>query len=225
MANSPSLKKIQINKATRTMLIVIAVASFISIFALIASHSLITVLNYQNRVISAKSTALNQLNTDVTTSKKLIVSYNNFNNQNPNILGSPITGTGQNDGNNAKIVLDSLPSVYDFPALVTSIQSLLSNQGVTISSISGSDLGTTSSSSTTTASTAGGATAMPFTFTVTGPYQNIQSVINTLQNSIRPFQIMTMSLSGDQSNISLTVSAQTFYQPAISFNITKKAVN
>jgi hypothetical protein len=57
-----------------------------------------------------------------------------------------------------------------------------------------------------------------------GPYQSIENVITDVQNSIRPIQIQSMQLSGDESDIQLTVTAQTFYQPEQNFSITQKAV-
>ncbi|MEI9913750.1 MAG: hypothetical protein WDN66_01975 [Candidatus Saccharibacteria bacterium] len=65
---------------------------------------------------------------------------------------------------------------------------------------------------------------MPFTFTIDGPYQNVQNVIGIFEKSIRPFQFQTLTLSGDQSDVNLTVTAQTFFQPAKQFNITTENV-
>ncbi|HEY4963388.1 MAG TPA: hypothetical protein VIH90_01700 [Candidatus Saccharimonadales bacterium] len=240
MANTPSIKRIQIDKATRTMLIVVSISAFITIFVIIAGHSLLTLLAYQNRVITAKSAALTQLKADINTSKQLITSYQNFNGKDPNILGSSVAGSGPNNGNNAKIVLDALPSVYDYPALTTSLQGLLSNKGVNIGGIGGSDqeasISPSGSSSTTpttvtattgtpTATNVGGAVAMPFSISVDGPYQNVQNLLTTFQHSIRPFQFQTISISGNQSDLNFSASAQTFYLPATSFKITSKVVN
>jgi Tfp pilus assembly protein PilO len=222
MVSTPSLKKLQIDQATRNMIIAASVASFITIFCVIAGHSLLTLLSYQNKVITARQKALNQLNVDVTATKQLTSSYNNFNNSSPNLLGSPITGNNGNNGNNAKIILDSLPSQYDFPALATSLQALLSNRGVTVVGIGGTDSSAGSSGSQSTSSS--GPVAIPVTFTVSGPYQNVQNLISATQSSIRPIQIQTLSLSGDQNNITLSATAQTFYQPAVKFNISSETV-
>ena len=229
MANIPSTKRLQIDKATRTMVIVASIAAFVTIFTIISGHNLLTVLSYQNRVINAKSDNLNKLKNDITSSNQLLNSYQTFVNTNTNLLGSPSTGTSQNNGDNAKIILDALPSVYDYPALITSLQGLLSNQGVNIGGITGSDQQATitpSSGAATAITTAspGTAVAIPFTFTVDGPYQNIQNLIKVFEKSIRPMQFKTISLSGSQSDVALTVSAQTFYQPAIKFNLTTETL-
>jgi len=48
-------------------------------------------------------------------------------------------GSGDNDGSNSKIILDALPSTYDFPALASSLEKLLASKGVPVSSLSGTD--------------------------------------------------------------------------------------
>lgn len=232
-----SEKQIQIDKTMDNMFTIAAVAIFVTIFCLFTAHDLWSKLVFQNHIITAKSTAKNQLNEDVASANKLTTAYENFNQSQVNLLGAQVTGK---DNDNAKIVLDALPSSYDYPALISSLYNLLGSEGVTVNSIGGSDqsatLGAGSSTSaaataTPTSSTVASATpssdtsiAMPFTFSVSGPYQNIQNVITTFEKSIRPFQITALSLSGDQSNISLSVSAQTFFQPSTKFNITQESV-
>lgn len=240
MAATPSLKRLQIDKTTSRMVVVAAAAVFIVIFVLVSGHTLVSQMSYQNRVISAKQKALNQLKQDISANKQLVTAYKAFVGTPQNLIGGSTTGTGANDGDNGKIILDALPSQYDFPALTTSVQELLSSQGVNIDSISGTDeqasvsgggsSSSSSSSSTTTTTTTtstesiGNAVPMPFQFTVDGPYANIQNVVTAFAKSIRPFQFLTMQLSGDESDLTLTVSAQSFYQPAQNFKITMENV-
>lgn len=213
----PSAKREQIEKSMSTMITTGSVAIFLLIFCLFSSHALWDKLTFQNKVISDKTTARNQLNEDLAVANKLDSSYEKFNNTQINLLGNAVTGE---DNDNAKIVLDALPNVYDYPALTTSLQNLLSNQGVAIDSIGGTDESATIGKTTTSTSPI----AMPFTFSVDGPYQNIQNIINTFERSIRPFQFQTLTLSGDSADVSLTVSAQTFFQPAKKFTITTEKV-
>ena len=223
-----SEKQVQIDKSMDNTFTIAAVAIFVTIFCLFSAHSLWNKLIFQNHVITAKTAARNQLSSDVIAAQKLTSAYENFNQSQVNLLGAQATGK---DNDNAKIVLDSLPSSYDYPALISSLQNLLSNQGVTVDSIGGTDQsasqagGTASAASTgTTSSSSGSAVAMPFTFSVNGPYQNVQNVLGAFEKSIRPFQITSLAISGDQSNVTLTVTAQTYFQPSAKFNITQEAV-
>ncbi len=216
MAQS-SAKREQIEKSMSRMVMAAAIAVFLLIFSLASSHVLWDKLLFQNKLINADTIARNQLQADVSAANQIAKSYEKFNVAQSNLLGSTVTGE---DNDNAKIVLDSLPSTYDYPALVTSLQALLSNQGVTIDSIGGTDESATIGSS----SSSGQPVAMPFTFSVDGPYQNVQNVVSTFEKSIRPFQFLTVNLSGNQSDVNLSVTAQTFFQPSKQFKITTETI-
>jgi hypothetical protein len=213
-------KRVLISKANSKIVIVTAVAAFVVVFSLIASKTLISQATYQNRVIGAKRTAVAQLQSDIQATSSLTASYEAFADTPQNVLGGSPTGTASNDGNNAKIVLDALPSKYDFPALATSLEELINSQKVQIQSITGTDNEVASIESSPDPTPV----AIPFQISVTGSYQSLQNLVNAFNESIRPFQIQTLSLSGDQSNMTMTITAQTYYQPEKTFSITKEAV-
>ena len=125
MANTrQSAKHLQINKANSNMVIIIAVAAFVVVFSLVASRALLEKSSYQRRVIAAKQKASNQLKANVEASKSLQASYKTFVSNPNNIIGGNPSGSGDNDGDNAKITLDALPSQYDFPALTSSLEKI-----------------------------------------------------------------------------------------------------
>lgn len=209
-------------KANSTIVIVTSVAAFVIIFLLVASKTLLGQAMYQNRVATQKKAALVQIKTDITTSKALITSYNTFNDTPVNIIGGSIAGSGANDGPNSRIVLDALPSSYDFPALVTSLEKVISNRGLTIQSIQGIDdevAQQVNQSSPTPQSV-----PVPFQVTVKGNYAAIQTLIGDFQNSVRPFQIQKETISGGEADMTLTITAQTYYQPAKTLNVGSKIV-
>ncbi len=216
-----SIKRIQIDKTNRFMVGSIAIASFITVFCLMASRALISQQSYQSRVIKQKGVAVKQLQSNITATKSLVTAYSNFVSQSDNVLGGNPSGTGSNDGDNAKIILDALPSKYDFPALATSLQGLLSGQGAKINGITGTDdeLKQLNSSSPNPQPV-----EIPFQVTVAGPPSTIQNVIAAMQRSIRPIQIQTITFTADQTNLQATISAKTFYQPEKSLTITTKEI-
>lgn len=231
MANV-SLKKLQIDKATKTMVISASVAVFITIFSLVAGHSLYKVLTFQNALITNQIATSAKLKQDIASKNKLFNSYYSLIHQNPNELGQQINGSGQNSGNNAKLILDALPSQYDYPAFASSLEYLLTQNGVTITSFTGGDQSTTTGAGSTpapatptgspSASTVnlGSSVPIPFTFSVTGSYTAIQSLFKIFTQSIRPFDFQTIELSGSDSGLTLTASGQAYYQPAITFKVT-----
>lgn len=217
-----STKRLLIDQANTRVVVLTSVAAFVLIFCGVATKTLMGQAAYQNKVIGAKRTAVNQLKADKAAVKDLQVSYKAFTGTTQNILGGNSTGTGQNDGDNAKVVLDALPSAYDFPALTTSLEKLINSQQLKINSITGTDDQVAQSANASSSTPA--PAPIPFQLTVEGGYANIQGLIDTFQKSIRPIQIQTMEISGDKTKLSLTVSAQTFYQPAKSLNIKSEVV-
>ena len=220
--NNPSVKKLQIDKDSRTMIIWVAVTVFIVIFALISIHSLYGIFNHQNKIISVNNTSLNKLIQDRSSVQQLVNSYKSFINTSTNIIGGSTSTNTQNNGDNAKIILDALPSSYDYPALISSVQNLLSNQGVTIGSINGSSA---EQGGSTSGQTTSSPIPMTFSFSISGPYQNIQNAVIAFQRSIRPFQFQTIDITGNQNNITLNANVQTYYQPAVNFTIGKETIN
>lgn len=223
MAAGITSKRALIDKTNSTVVLVTSIAAFVTVFSLVATKTLVSQAAYQNRVLKAKHVAVNQLKSDITASGQLKTSYEAFIGTGQNVLGGSPTGTGAQDGNNAQIILDALPSAYDFPALATSLEKIItSTNGLTITSITGTDDEVNQSANSS--STSPQPVPMPFQVSVTGNYQAIQSLINQFEHSIRPFQIQTFDLSGDQNNLTLNLTAQTFYQPAKSLNISTKVV-
>lgn len=228
-----STKQMKLDKANSTIVTILAICSFVFVFSIVASKALINQYAYQNRVTSARQKTVNQLTTDKQSAANLISSYDAFVSQTTNIIGGSSTGTGNQDGTNSKIILDALPDTYDFPALVTSIQNLISGQGVLINSITGTDDSGSSSTNATSATstvvnptptTPGSPIAIPFSFTVEGSYSAMQAVLTNLQQSIRPIQVMSINMTGSDNNITMVVDAQTYYLPSSGLNLSTETV-
>lgn len=225
MAKAPQLstKRLAISKANAQMVIFVAVASFVSIFCLVASNSVFSQNRYQQKVISAKEKAHKQLETNISNYNTLAQRYKSFNNQSPNIIGGSINGTGDNDGPNSTIVLDALPNTYDFPALTSSMEKILSDRGLKVSSISGTD--DQLAQQNNTSSPTPQPVAIPFSFTVNNAnYSSISDLSAALDHSIRPIAIDTISLTGGANDMTGTFTAHTYWQPAKSLKVTTKVV-
>jgi len=220
---APSLKQLQIDKTSQKMIIFASIASFLLIFTLFSAKTLVARMNYQNKVINAKSTARSNLIKDVASNESLLSAYQNFNNATTNLMGLQTNSASVNSGNNAKLILDALPSEYDFPALATSLQGLLSSTGVTVSGLTGSDLSTGASSGASSIPIAG-TTPIPFSFNVTGNSDNVLNTMKIFEKSIRPFQFKSFTISGSNASLSLSVNAETFYLPAQNFQVKMESV-
>jgi Pilus assembly protein, PilO len=214
-------KHVLVDKANQTIVIVTSAAAFVIIFSLVSSKTLFKEMSYQSKVITSKQLALTKLQADDSAANQLVSSYQTFISSPNNLIGGNSTGNGRNDGNNAQIILDALPSQYDFPALITSLTSLIQSQAVSLTGISGTDqiLSQVPPTAGTTAPV-----AMPFSLQVSGNYTGLEQLVSVMQESIRPLQITSLDFTGDQSNLTLSVAAQTYYQPGVKFNITTSGV-
>lgn len=223
MARTTSFtKRSLISKANSTMVIATTAAAFVLVFTLVAGKTLVGQVGYQNRVIDAKKKALNQLRDDLEARDSLQQSYKAFVAKSPNVLGGDPAVNGDRNGDNAKLVLDALPSKYDFPALTTSLEKVIGEQNLKIDGISGTDQEVDQAGKQTSPNPA--PVPMPFQIEVSGAYPSVQSLVDVFLRSIRPFQIQTLELSGDESSMSATITAQTFYQPEKSLKITEELV-
>lgn len=217
-----STKRLLINKTNTTVVVIVSIAVFVTVFSLIATKTLISQAAYQNRIISKKQAAVTQLQDNITATETLKDSYNAFVSTTTNALGGSSTGSGPKDGNNAKLVLNALPSTYDFPSLATSLEALLASQSVKINSIAGTDDELTQSANQSSSNPQ--PVPMPFQLSVTSNYDGIKNVINALEHSIRPIQLTTLDISSNKSDMTLSIDAQTYYQPAKSMSIKTEVV-
>lgn len=208
------------------MLTIVAAAVAIAVFSLVSTKALLSQAAYQRRVINARHLSNSQIQQSIKQAGTLVDQYNNvFEDPNAtNALG------GKNDTSsnasppnvdNARLVLDALPTTYDYPALLTSVQKVLTDSGIGSPSIGGSDQSTQVSSTPSS-----NPQPIPIELTISGTatYQGVQSLISSLQQSIRPFDITKLTLSGNESSMVVTLKVTTYYQPAKSLLVNSKEI-
>jgi Tfp pilus assembly protein PilO len=68
--------------------------------------------------------------------------------------------------------------------------------------------------------------AIPFQVNVKGSLPQIQSFITKLEHSIRPFQVQKLEFAagGNSNELTVNITAQTYYQPGKTLSITKATV-
>lgn len=212
-----SQKQQLIDKANARIVISVSIAVFIVVFCLFAVRALISQGLYHNRVIGEKRDALSQLERNSASLSELEETYISFTTEPINVIGGNPEGDGPQDGNNATIVLDALPAEYDFPALSSSIEKLLVEGGYPIQSLNGEDqLG----------ADGGGSGPSPISYTVgtETSLDGARTLLDTLERSIRPFYIQSLTLEGSNQTLSVTLQLETFYQPGTGLEVTEKVV-
>ncbi len=199
-------KKLRIDKDKTFIFAVVSVAAALTVAALVITKGVWGQASYLGAVANKKEVAVQQLEANKQALGSLEDAYRTFDGQSPNLLDGNPESTDGWGGSNATLVLDALPSKYDFPALAASIEKLL--MGYNITGITGSD-----DSVAQTGANASGPVEMPFSFSVTTSYDGFKQLVTSFNRSIRPFQITMLDLSGSSMNLQVDIQAQTFYQP------------
>ncbi len=213
---SRSIKHVLIDQSNARIVITVSVAVFAVIFSLVASKTLWSQAAYQNRVISQQNEAKKKLEADLAVVKNLKPSYEAFVGASTNVIKGNAIGVGPQDGDNAKIVLDALPSHYDYPALLTDLETIAASQGISLGGVTGVDDSIAQAGNTNSPNPV--PVEMPFQITVAGDYAKTQAFIGALERSIRPIRVQTIDISGNRDKITTNITAVTYYQPAKSLN-------
>lgn len=223
-------KSLQIDKNQSAILTAVAAATIVSIFCLTSAKVLLNQALYQRRVINARNSSASQLDKDIADAKTLENQYNTvfLGSSGENIIGGTAETGTQNLGNttnkngpNDKIVLDALPTQYDFPALLTSLSNLLTVDGIGAQSIGGTDQSATFNSDP---SYNPQPSSIDLGITGTTTYGSVKKLVSDLEHSIRPFDITQMTLTGSDSNLTFNLSVTTYYQPAKTLNLPSKEI-
>jgi hypothetical protein len=223
-----SSKHIDIKKDNTMIFVAIGIAVFITIFGITSGRALIGQASYHQRVITEKQKSLEQAKANLNNAEDLEASYLSFAGEAINILGGDPEGEGLIAGSNPKIVLDALPGVYDYPALSSSIEKILLDNGYQIERIGGSEdesLSSGNGSTTISASGSSGLTEIPYPISFTADVSGAQRLLGILERSIRPFYVENISFSGSDQNLSVDINMKTFYQPQIQFEAGSKVVD
>ncbi|MCA9332313.1 hypothetical protein KDA00_00365 [Candidatus Saccharibacteria bacterium] len=214
-----SLRHLQIDKSNSTILMATAAAAATLIFSLVALQSLWSQARYNVKVIKAKEQTVKQLKQNVSSLDELISSYESFVAEPTNIIGGSSTGEGDRDGDNAKIILDSMPSVYDFPGTITGFTKIVTGKGFTPETPTGTDEEVTQSINTDPQ-----VVEVPIVFGARGSVEAIQEFVTLLERSVRPVNIRVINFSGDETGLTATAETKTYYQPKKEFQVTTEVV-
>jgi hypothetical protein len=241
-----SVKHLQIDKANNAIFIIVALAVIVSVFSLVSAKTLLGESSYQHKALKEKNIAIETLKENITAANTLKKQYDSFESQNPNIIsgrggldiaeaisagidqngaiqlnGQTVNLSGQ-DGDNAKIVLDALPSRYDFPALISSVEKVANLNNTPLQSVSGTDDSQSESASNSAAQSSPASIA--FSITSQTSYSTLQTFIKSLEHSIRPVDITQLSIKGSSDTMTADIEANTYYQTPLSLKIVQKEV-
>lgn len=197
-------KRQLIEKSSSTIVVAVVIAAIAVSFSVVTLNFLWDLSAHYNRVIAEKNKASSILDDNVGNIDNLVAGFNVF------------------EAGNVKstTVLDALPSKYDFPALATSMESLVSRSGLTMKSFSGKD----QEVEATQESTSPQPVEIEFSLAVEGDYRDIQKFIEDMDRTIRPMKITRIELKGSDSHMNANMTVITYYQPATSLEVETRTI-
>lgn len=209
-----STKHLQIKKASSVVFLTVAAASVVVSFSIVFLNILWGTSQFNAKVQDKQEETRDTLIDNLEVAPKLQQSFNNLE------IGGELIPGQQNDKKNSEVVLDALPSKFDYPALVSSINNLAKTTSVSLSSVQGTDIGEEAAQTSNSPEPV----EIPITVEVEGPYDSIKKFLQGIENSIRPLNVINMNLSGTDKNLRATVVLNTYYQPAVNLNVESEEV-
>lgn len=218
-------KSLKNDRSGSGLVIAVAVATVITVFCLVSSKTLFSQASYNKKVLDARRDALNQLNANIEAADKLVAQYQIFQTgSSTNIIGgknSTDPGLQPPDGDNARLVLNALPSRYDFPALISSVTKILDNNRVSNQIIDADDKSQEVNSDPTA-----NPKIQTINITVGGTtdYNGLRAVIRDFERSTRPFDITKIDIRGSDTNMSFNLTMDTYFQPPLTLSLNMKEI-
>ena len=209
-------KRQQIEVAGRTMFMWVAIAAIAVSFCIATGQYLFAKWDYNNKIISKKSTAAQTLANNIVNAAKLKQEVDNL------TANQDLASIKTNPSDpNTKSVLDALPTSLDPAALATSLQQvILSRSGVTVESIAvPPDAEGAESPEAVT-----GPQEVKFSFAVVGTYDKIRTLMVDLNRTVRPMKLVSLTLNGSDNNLRAAFDYVTYYQPAQSVTLGEEVV-
>ena len=207
-------KHAQIDKASTQTFAAVTVAAIVVSMSLVLLNILWGTSRFNTKVQGELEIARDALQTNLERVGPLQESFNRFE------IGDNLIPDQEEEKKNSELVLDALPSQFDFPELAASINNLAEEAGVELSSFNGTDLGSDTSGSSSNPR----AQEIPFSMRVVGSYSGISKFLRGIENSIRPITVLSIDLTGSSSNLQASVTAETVYQPAVDLTIQKETI-
>lgn len=221
----PSVRKrAQIDSANRTMFLWVAGVSVVFGFASVAVIFLMQMLIFNERVLIEKDKTVSNLNSNIKLVKQLETNVKKLD-ANQDLIDSK----ANSDDQAIQVILDALPSDANSNAFGASLQnkiiatvpnlelnSLQINPVAGIESLGDSGLVVDGSSVT--------AAQIDFSFSVSGDEVALKQVLENIEKSIRPIDIVSLRIESQGAMQSMHIKGRTFFEPAIEVELKSKVV-
>ena len=190
----PSAKQQQAEMNFNNYLIIVILVCVLAVGATVfAGRIMVTNLLLNQKIITAKTNADDQLSQNIEAVAKLKEQYKNL-------------------GATADFLNHALPTTADYPGLVSTMANIAAISGLRLK-----DIGPAVAVATLDgASVLDGPESYGITLSVDGSYATIQAFLKNLELSARPFRVASMTITGSTPSQTLTIDILASHQKAAS---------
>lgn len=204
MANKDMANKHELS--SNNFIIVSALITLVAvILSFVAGRALFGQIVLNSKVISKKSIAADQLQKNLENIPTLKANHAAL-------------------GPNAKLILDSLPDKQEYPAIVSTIETIAGLSSVKLKSVSPVVQAASVSTNPSTPPSQTGPQQVPLTVTVEGTYENILKFFSNMELSSRPLKVVSISQQGPTASQQLKADAVTYWQAPADLSLKMETV-
>lgn len=214
-------KRQQISKANRLVFLWVAAAGVAVTIAIVLSQFMIKQFLFNNKVISTMTTTNDTLKKNAQAYEPLKTEIIKL------IAAKELTDLRVSPDDSAlQVVIDAMPTVDDRMALAASLQQVILNKsGVKIEQLSFDSQAAITTDPAAPVVTAGTTiNEIPFMFKVTGTYEQMKTLFENMNQSIRPINVKVIKLSGASSAMTADVQATTYYATPANTDLKQKEI-
>lgn len=211
-------KRQQIQQANKIVFIWVAIAAVAITVALVLAQFMMKQFFFNTKVIAA------QVKTNDTLVKNIEVYEPLKTDVSKLVANQDLARLRVQDTDSAlQVIIDAMPTEDEPIALIASLQQVvLAKSGALISDVSLQQAAP--GAETIDPTTLSGVQPVIFSVKASGSYDSIKKLMQDMQNSIRPISVTGLKVSGSNSNMSVEITASTFYAPPRTVEMTKETI-
>jgi Pilus assembly protein, PilO len=178
----------------RVILLSAGITFVVLVGSAVFARSLALQLILDGKVLSKKTAADNTLAKNLETVPQLQNNYNDL-------------------GQNSTLVLNALPAGSDFSLVSSLMESLTSQSGLQLRSVTPAVVTTTATGAAAPAPAAGnGPQNFSFSISVGGPYAGLVQFLSNLEHSARPVRVTDITVTGTGASLNADIQLVTYVQ-------------
>ena len=215
----PGTKRAMISKDSQKVLIFAIVASIVVSACGVLGWSFIEDITYNGKVIGELNATNSALKDNKKASEKIKYELGKLNDDN-----TLKQLRASSDDSALQVILDAMPTKDSRSSLAASLQNeILSRSGASVQTINVNDASSSENKTNAGGKVTSGPQPIEFSIVLLGDETAIQNTLKDMERTIRPIIVTNMTINSG-SELRVTITAKTYYNPLIEYNLTDKKV-